>query len=54
MNETVSRVLNELKQFPLHFEFAYAEQNSRGRTSMSSPAGSCPSGNLSTSPAKGA
>ena len=30
MNETVSRVLNELKQFPLHFEFAYAEQNSRG------------------------
>ena len=30
MNETVSKILAELDQYPLHFAFAYAEQNDRG------------------------
>ncbi len=30
MNETVSKILEELNSFPLHFAFAYTEQNSRG------------------------
>lgn len=30
MNETVSKIMDELNQFPLHFAFAYAEPNDRG------------------------
>ena len=30
MNETVSKILEELNSFPLHFAFAYTEQNSQG------------------------
>ena len=30
MNETVSKIMDELDQFSLHFAFAYAEPNDRG------------------------